>query len=77
MSNPKHFKGYGDNFWGLTASDGPNDYSANEPVPWQDIGKMTPTGAISSFPYTPEVFIENTQKFLLQLWQVFMGRGRI
>ncbi len=54
VENPKHYKGYGENAWGLTASDGPFDYSADEPVPNQDCGKIAPTGAISSFPYTPE-----------------------
>lgn len=54
VQNPKHFKGYGENSWGLTASDGPYHYSADEPVAWQDRGKIAPTGAISSFPYTPE-----------------------
>jgi len=54
VENPKHYEGYGENAWGLTASDGPFDYSADEPVPWQDHGKIAPTGAISSFPYTPE-----------------------
>lgn len=53
VENPKKNKGYGDNAWGLTASDGPFDYSADEPVLWQDHGKIAPTGAISSFPYTP------------------------
>jgi hypothetical protein len=54
VANPKGFKGYGEEGWGLTASDGPFDYSADEPVDWQDHGKLTPTGAIASFPYTPE-----------------------
>jgi exo beta-1,2-glucooligosaccharide sophorohydrolase (non-reducing end) len=54
VANPNHFKGYGEDGWGLTASDGPFDYSADEPVPGRDIGKLAPTGAISSFPYTPE-----------------------
>lgn len=54
IQNPKHFKGYGPAAWGLTASDGPFDYSADEPVPWQDHGKISPTGAISSFAYLPE-----------------------
>ena len=53
VQNPKRFKGYGEDAWGLTASDGPFNYSADEPVAWQDHGKITPTGAISSFPYTP------------------------
>ena len=54
LDNPCGYKGYGEDGWGLTASDGPFDYSADEPVIWQDHGKLTPTGAISSFPYTPE-----------------------
>lgn len=53
VANPKKFTGYGDSAWGLTASDGPFNYSADEPVEWQDHGKIAPTGAISSFPYTP------------------------
>ncbi|MFZ1527824.1 MAG: glucoamylase family protein [Ferruginibacter sp.] len=53
VKNPKGFKGYGEAAWGLTASDGPYDYSADEPVTWQDRGKITPTGAIGSFPYLP------------------------
>lgn len=53
MENPGGYAGYGDSCWGLTASDGPYRYSADEPVLRQDRGKMAPTGAISSFPYTP------------------------
>ncbi|WP_242918600.1 glucoamylase family protein [Pontibacter liquoris] len=54
IENPAHHQGYGENSWGLTASDGPWGYAANEPVPHADSGKMTPTGALASFPYTPE-----------------------
>jgi hypothetical protein len=54
VENPGGFKGYGDSCWGLSACDGPWHYSASEPVPWQDDGKMAPTGALASFPYTPE-----------------------
>lgn len=53
VDNPGNYKGYGDSCWGLTASDGPYNYSADEPVLRQDRGKIAPTGAISSFPYTP------------------------
>lgn len=53
VNNPLHIKGYGDSAWGLTASDGPFSYSADEPVKWQDHAKITPTGALSSFPYLP------------------------
>ncbi|MFT3677884.1 MAG: glucoamylase family protein [Chitinophagaceae bacterium] len=51
--NPGGYKGYSDSCWGLTASDGPEHYAADEPVLRQDHGKIAPTGAISSFPYTP------------------------
>ncbi|MES2646969.1 MAG: glucoamylase family protein [Bacteroidota bacterium] len=54
LQNPGRYKGYGDSCWGLTASDGPYHYSANEPVLRQDKGIIAPTGAISSFPYTPK-----------------------
>jgi hypothetical protein len=54
VDNPGNYKGYGDSCWGLTASDGPYNYSADEPVLRQDHGKIGPTGAISSFPYMPE-----------------------
>ncbi|MEP7165195.1 MAG: glucoamylase family protein [Ferruginibacter sp.] len=53
VENPGHYTGYSDSAWGLTASDGPYNYAANEPLMRKDDGKLTPTGAISSFPYTP------------------------
>lgn len=71
IENPENHNGYGDDFWGLTASDGPEHYSANEPNPKSDEGKMTPTGALASFPYTPEAsmralknYYRNYGKFL-------------
>jgi hypothetical protein len=54
LENPGQHQGYGAGCWGLSASDGPWTYSANEPVPHADEGKMTPTGALASFPYLPE-----------------------
>jgi exo beta-1,2-glucooligosaccharide sophorohydrolase (non-reducing end) len=53
VDNPNKYLGYGDSCWGLTASDGPFDYSADEPIPARDKGKIGPTGAIGAFPYTP------------------------
>jgi hypothetical protein len=53
IGNPLKQQGYGADAWGLTASDGPYDYSADEPTPHADHGKITPTGALSSFPYLP------------------------
>jgi exo beta-1,2-glucooligosaccharide sophorohydrolase (non-reducing end) len=54
IENPQKHEGYGADAWGLTASDGLWDYSADEPVPHADHGKITPTGALASFPYTPK-----------------------
>ncbi len=53
VENPKKNIGYGPDAWGLTASDGLWSYQADEPVQRQDHGKITPTGALASFPYTP------------------------
>ena len=43
VDNPGHYVGYGDSCWGLTASDGPYNYSADEPVLRQDRGKIAPS----------------------------------
>lgn len=53
IENPEKHQGYGPDAWGLTASDGLWHYQADEPVSHQDHGKITPTGALASFPYTP------------------------
>ncbi|KMQ64692.1 periplasmic beta-glucosidase [Chryseobacterium angstadtii] len=56
VENPKQWKGYGPNYWGLTAGytrneDGTTGYTAH--MPTNDNGVITPTAALSSFPYTP------------------------
>ena len=52
LENPKNFEGYGENCWGLTASYSINGYAAHSPN--EDLGVISPTAALSSFPYTPE-----------------------
>ncbi|MEG0560221.1 MAG: glucoamylase family protein [Muribaculaceae bacterium] len=52
VTNPKRFKGYGDNCWGLTASYSVKGYNAH--FPGNDHGVITPTAALSSFPYSPK-----------------------
>jgi hypothetical protein len=54
VENPKKFAGYGEDAWGLTASDGPYGYEAHAPDEADDSGTLTPTGALASFPYTPK-----------------------
>lgn len=63
VENPGKFKGYSDSCWGLTASDGPYNYSADEPVLRQDRGKIAPTGAVSSFPYTPSASMKALKNY--------------
>lgn len=52
MDNPKKFKGYGENLWGLTASYSINNYEAHRPG--NDLGVISPTAAVSSIVYTPQ-----------------------
>ena len=52
LDNPKHYTDYGPDCWGLTASYSVDGYSAHSPG--NDLGVITPTAALSSFPYTPE-----------------------
>ncbi|TCZ72238.1 glucoamylase family protein [Flaviaesturariibacter aridisoli] len=51
VQNPKKYKGYGENCWGLTASDSWVGYAAHSPT--EDLGVITPTAALSAFPYSP------------------------
>ena len=52
ITNPKKFVAYSPDCWGLTASDDNTGYGVHEPT--RDIGVISPTAALSSFPYTPE-----------------------
>jgi hypothetical protein len=54
VENPKKFKGYGLNNWGLTASYSVTGYAAHMPGMENDLGVISPTAALSSMPYTPE-----------------------
>ncbi|NOU61936.1 glucoamylase family protein [Marinifilum caeruleilacunae] len=53
VDNPKEFKGYGANQWGLTSSYSMKGYSGHHPGD-SDLGVIAPTAALSSFPYTPK-----------------------
>lgn len=54
VTNPKKYKGYGPDNWGLTASYSVKGYAAHAPDDKNDLGVISPTAALSSFPYTPE-----------------------
>lgn len=78
IANPKHFPGYGANAWGLTASDGPGGYVPHAPDDNDDTGTLTLTGALSSFPYTPEASMEALKHYYRelgnQLWDIYGPR---
>lgn len=61
IRNPRRFKGYGESCWGLTASDSYNDYVAHSPT--EDNGTITPSAALSSFPYAPEYAMQALKHF--------------
>lgn len=67
VANPGNFRDYSDSFWGLTASytrnpNGSVGYTAHQPN--NDRGVVTPTAALSNFPYTPV----ESMKFLRYLY---------
>ena len=71
VSNPHGWTGYGENCWGLTASytrngDGSTGYSAHQPN--NDRGVISPTAALSSFPYTPAESMK-ALRFFYQDWK--------
>lgn len=70
VDNPKKYKGYGENSWGLSASDDYKGYDAHSPT--NDNGTISPTAALSSFPYTPEFSMKALRHFYevhnKQLW---------
>ncbi|WP_132052829.1 glucoamylase family protein [Pseudocnuella soli] len=61
VENPKGWKGFGPQSWGLTASDNHRGYGAHSPS--EDLGVITPTAALSSFPYTPEYSMQALRYF--------------
>ncbi|MEL7119010.1 MAG: glucoamylase family protein [Bacteroidota bacterium] len=70
-ANPRDFVGYSDVCWGLTASDNPFGYNAHSPT--NDNGTITPTAALSSFPYTPEESMAALKHFYRNLGDRLWG----
>ncbi|HYH14906.1 MAG TPA: glucoamylase family protein, partial [Flavisolibacter sp.] len=70
-TNPKGWVGYSDSCWGLTASDNHIGYVAHEPN--NDLGVITPTAALSSFPYTPNESMKALHFFYYKLGDKIWG----
>ncbi len=78
IANPKHFPGYGPEAWGLTASDGPEGYVPHAPDNANDRGTLTLTGALASFPYTPDASMAALKHYYrdlgAELWDIYGPR---
>jgi hypothetical protein len=75
IRNPKGFKGYNENCWGITASDGPGpatlridgrlrrfyDYRARSIPYGPDDGTLAPWAAVASLPFAPEIVLPTIQ----------------
>lgn len=72
IANPGGFKGYNADCWGLTASDDPDGYNAHAPD--NDNGTISPTAALSSFPYAPEACFAALRHFLSAHGERVWGR---
>ncbi|MCM4157210.1 glucoamylase family protein [Gramella sp. AN32] len=71
VNNPKNYAGYGEDTWGLTASDSHEGYAAHSPT--NDLGVITPTAALSSFPYTPDESMTALRHFYEDLGSKIWG----
>jgi hypothetical protein len=77
IRNPLDFAGYGENFWGLTASDGPGwttrrlkgiertffDYTARGAPYGPDDGTVAPWAVAASLPFAPEIVLPTLKHF--------------
>ncbi|MDF1671165.1 MAG: glucoamylase family protein [Roseovarius sp.] len=77
IRNPLEFEGYGENFWGLTASDGPGwttrrvngieraffDYVARGVPYGPDDGTVAPWAVVASLPFAPEIVLPTITHF--------------
>ena len=61
VRNPRGFAGYGPGSWGLTSSD--DDHGYHHHAPDADDGVITPSAALSSFPFTPEYSMQALRHF--------------
>jgi hypothetical protein len=72
VHNPHSYLGYGADCWGLTASHGPKGYAAHAPD--RDLGVITPSAALSSFPYLPNEAMHALRGFLAKPRKRIWGR---
>jgi len=74
IDNPKKFKGYGSENWGLTASYSVKGYAAHAPDERNDLGVISPTAALSSLPYAPEYSLQAVRHWYSDVKDKIWGR---
>ena len=67
-------KTYAAGFWGLNASDGPDDYVAYGAIDGPNDGTVSPTGAISAITFVPTLALDAARSLFERLQQVLWGR---
>jgi hypothetical protein len=72
VANPKKYPSYSDECWGLTSSDNQVGYNSHSPV--NDLGVISPTAALSSFPYTPVESMKALKFFYYTLGDKLWGQ---
>jgi hypothetical protein len=70
--NSTEWYGYSQSNWGLTASDDISGYKAHSPT--NDNGVISPTAALSSFPYTPDESMKALRFFYYKLGDKLWGQ---
>ncbi len=67
VADPKHFPGYSQDIWGLSACDFPDGYTAHGGPGWgDDDGTVSPMAAIASVQFTPSICMEAANAFMTQ-----------
>jgi hypothetical protein len=72
--NPLNYKAYSDSCWGLSAGYSPEGYAAHAPGERTDLGVITPSAALSSFPYTPEQSMKALKYFYFTMGNKLFGK---
>lgn len=75
IQNPRGFKSYGPEIWGLSAADGKEGYRAwgAPPKLYEDDGTIAPSSVVGCVPYIPEIAIKSAHAFK-QRHPSLMGR---
>ena len=72
--NPKNYKGYGNDSWGLTASYSVKGYAGHAPGDSRDRGVISPTAALASMPYTPAYSMQAMRHWYNDMKDKLWGR---